>query len=104
MHAVRLTAEQSEMLRRTLINFGIKGSSRSEQLRTLLGKIYRISLKHYNKHKEIQRIQRLAWLRGEKEREEGTVKARARAAEEAEEDAEHEKWFKSLGEEEAPEQ
>ena len=66
--SVRLTEYQSRRLQRTLKNFRIQGSSSSEQLRLLLRKVHWISVRHHNKHREIQR---LVQLKKERERIQG---------------------------------
>ena len=57
--SVRLTEYQSKRLQRTLSNFGIHGSSPSEQLRILLRRIHWSSVRYHNKHRELRRLQLL---------------------------------------------
>jgi len=55
--SVRLTEEQSTRLQRTIKNFGIHGSSPSEQLRILLRKAHWSSVRYNAKHRELRRRQ-----------------------------------------------
>ena len=55
--SVRLTEYQAKRLQRTLKNFGCQGSSPSEQLRILLRRIHWSSVRYYNKHRELRRLQ-----------------------------------------------
>jgi len=66
--SVRLTDKQFKRVQRTLRNFGIEGSSMSEQLRLLLRKTYWSSVRFQTRHKEIQRVLQ---LRRERERIQG---------------------------------
>ena len=53
----RLTDYQFKRVQRTLKNFGCQGSSPSEQLRLLLRKVHWSSVRYYNKHRELRRLQ-----------------------------------------------
>jgi len=92
--SVRLTEGQAKRLQRTLRNFGIHGSSPSEQLRILLRKVHWRSVEHAKRRRERRRLAR---LKEERLRREAEEEAKVKAFE----TADHAEWLKSLGEEEA---
>ena len=55
----RLTEYQFSRVQRTIRNYGIQGSSPSDQLRLLLRRVHWSSVRYHAKHRELRRLQLL---------------------------------------------